>query len=359
MPNSKLQIPGLAEAIAATTVTPKHEKLIATLRSFDPLQNARLATTRDGFSLVKMKVMNPDGTVVHEDHETWFGEQIAADGGDAGHTYERLKGAGYLLSKCSLTTLYLVHDHGTDNPAEFVQVEVVVEDEWTDRQLLSEWTFRTPRDVRDLMDQPGLELDQTDRKRVRPMVYSLRKAVDIGVFIAELDTLESEKNDQHRGHKLRVTDMASGTDRMMSFDELNPGWDRRPTKARRFFLDWAGSSAGRSGARLSEQWVIQTADHTDAKGERWMSIIPAWTFTQKVAKVEGRKGSVSELYGRLEKLDRRVGVPFAWYFYMLHGNRVHDESAYRVCKASESGEIVLPEHDHQVLKAWARNPYGF
>jgi hypothetical protein len=359
MPNSRLEIAGLAEAIAASSVTPKHEKLIATLRSFELLKNARLATTRDGYSLVKRKVMNADGTVVHEDHEAWFGEQIAADGGDAGRTYERLKGAGYLLSHCGLTTLYLVHDQATDNPAEFVQAEVLVEDEWTDRHLLSDWTFRTPQDVRDLMEQPGLELDQADRKRVRPMAYHLQKVVDIGIFIAELDTLESEKNELHRGHKLRVFNMAAGTDRMMSFDELNPGWDRRPTKARRFFLDWAASSAGRSGARLCEKWVIQTSDHTDAKGERWMSIIPAWTFTQKLAKVEGRKGSAYELYGQLQKLDRRVGVPFAWYFYMLHGNRVHDESAYRVIKAAERGEIVLPEHDYQVLKAWNANPYGY
>ncbi|MDM0032200.1 hypothetical protein QTI33_08640 [Variovorax sp. J22P271] len=89
MPNSKLEIADLAVAIAASSVTPKHEKLIATLRSFERMKNARLATTRDGYSLVKRMVLNSDGTVVHEDHEAWFGEQLAADGGDAARTYER------------------------------------------------------------------------------------------------------------------------------------------------------------------------------------------------------------------------------------------------------------------------------
>jgi hypothetical protein len=65
------------------------------------------------------------------------------------------------------------------------------------------------------------------------------------------------------------------------------------------------------------------------------------------------------LHGKLETLDRRVTVPFGWYFYMLHGNRVHDWAGERVIRAAEAGTIVLPGHDYRVLKAWQANTYGF
>lgn len=61
----------------------------------------------------------------------------------------------------------------------------------------------------------------------------------------------------------------------------------------------------------------------------------------------------------MQTLDRRVGVPFGWYFYMLHGNRVTDGAGHRVLEAAEQGLIVLPEHDYQVLRAWKARPYGF
>lgn len=88
-------------------------------------------------------------------------------------------------------------------------------------------------------------------------------------------------------------------------------------------------------------------------------MIPLWTTTLKLAEVESDKGSAYELFGKLEKLDRRVKVPFAWYFFLLHGDRVDDAAARRVIAAAEAGQIVLPEHDYRVLEAWEAHPYGF
>ncbi|WP_157730851.1 hypothetical protein [Variovorax sp. HW608] len=92
---------------------------------------------------------------------------------------------------------------------------------------------------------------------------------------------------------------------------------------------------------------------------RTVAYTPAWATTKRLAKIAGNKGSDYELYGKLEKLDRHIGVPFAWFFFMLHGNRVGDVSGHRVLRAAEQGLIVLPEHDYRVLKAWSQHPYGF
>jgi hypothetical protein len=44
---------------------------------------------------------------------------------------------------------------------------------------------------------------------------------------------------------------------------------------------------------------------------------------------------------------------------MLHGNRIGDWAGKWILKGAEDGEIVLPEHDYRVLKAWYDHPYGF
>lgn len=90
-----------------------------------------------------------------------------------------------------------------------------------------------------------------------------------------------------------------------------------------------------------------------------MSLVPMWTTTLKLVEVEGKKGSAYELCGKLEKLDRRVKVPFGWYFFRLHGNRVDKTAAHRVIQAAEAGHIVLPDHEDRILKGWQAHPYGF
>lgn len=92
---------------------------------------------------------------------------------------------------------------------------------------------------------------------------------------------------------------------------------------------------------------------------RWLTLTPMWAFPRPLAKVKAGKGSDYEFYGALQRLDRRVGVPFAWYFFMLHCNRVDGDAGERVIRAAEDGTIVLPERDYRVLKDWQQDPYGF
>jgi hypothetical protein len=145
---------------------------------------------------------------------------------------------------------------------------------------------------------------------------------------------------------------------IQTHDELFPKWDRFPARHRRLFDDWRRSSAGQS-AQLCDHWFLDLSDHTSQQGERSMTLVPQWTFRQQLAEVKARKGGAYELYGALQKLDRRVGVPFGWYFFMLHGNRVTSDVGERVIEAAEAGQIVLPERDYRVLKDWQAQAYGF
>lgn len=359
-----LSIPGLAEAVAAAPVTDKHQHLLRTVRQFEPLNAAKLATTSDqGGWLVKRKVLSVDGDLIHDNHKEWLRLELEADAGHAGTTRARLRDKGFLLSVCAVKRVYLVQDRGGASQADFLQVEIRIEDEWIDRKMFSLDSWReTPRDLRDLVDaaEEGDPVSDEARRRLRPSSYAMERVVDVARFVEEAEDLEAQQREKLRGRRYELSDSYTGeVERIATIDELSPGWDRYPVKARRLFNDWAASSAGRSGARICDHWVMQTTDWTDDNGQRWMSLIPAWTFDKKMAEIPSNKGGAYELFGKLEKLSHRTKAPFAWYFYMLHGNKVDDGAGKRILAAAEEGLIVLPEHDYRVLKAWRTNPYGF
>ena len=90
-----------------------------------------------------------------------------------------------------------------------------------------------------------------------------------------------------------------------------------------------------------------------------MGLVPQWTHSKKLALLDSRKGDAQAFLGALKQLDLRVGVPFAWYFFMLHGNRVKDEAGQRMLRLLESDPGLLPAHDAAILRRWARRPYSF
>ncbi|UUZ66331.1 hypothetical protein LP417_35555 (plasmid) [Polaromonas sp. P1-6] len=127
----------------------------------------------------------------------------------------------------------------------------------------------------------------------------------------------------------------------------------------RWFNDWAFSSAGRSGDAVWRHWAFQTSC-SEFSGRPLLSLVPVWSHSAKIAKIDGSKLNDHELFGRLLKLCERTGnIPFHYFFYGLHGNIVKSASLERVLKMAEQGQIVLPEHDYQVLKAWGQIQYGF
>lgn len=362
-----IEIAGLASAVSACQPEASHKALLHRLRSFDPMSNAKLATTRGGdgshyFS--RRKVLSSSGDLIHDDHEEWVKQQLQVDGGDATKTHKRLRDERFLLSKCELTTLYFVHDKGSDNPADFIQVAIRQEDEFIDSHAFERYAWSPPKTIQDLLNEvEGEALPAEERRRMGPPVYQLDAVVDVEAFVAETEEIEAGHREQVRRFTYTVSDASPDrptASETKSHDELFPGWDSQPHKSRRLFNDWKNSSAGRSGERLCDHWVMQLSDWTDPNRKtRHLSLVPMWTFGRKLAEVDANKGDTYAHFGKLQTLDRRVKVPFGWYFYMLHGNRVGDGSGKRVLADAEAGLIVLAEHDYRVLKAWRENIYGF
>ena len=365
MKTYKVEIDGLAEAVTAAAPTTKHADLLQAIRRLPGLSEAFLATSREGGWLQRRQVLTSAGAVVHEDHATWLREQLARDNGRADITAARLTALDLRLSKCELARLYVIADRG-GRQDDFIQLEIDLHDERMDRRLFSTHDWRSPpaawAEVRELVEraEEGDPLADDQRKACRPMNYVLRRSVDAGAFIAEASARAQQDRARRRGRVLLVTDDATGMTRRMTAGELDPQGERYTWPGRRFVDEWTLSSAGRSGARLCRHWALQLSDHTAPSGERSLNLIPLWTFAQPLAEVTRKgAGSLHALYGKLETLDRRVGVPFGWYFYMLHGNRVRDWVGREVLEGAEAGHIVLPEHDYRILRRWMDAPYGF
>lgn len=354
-----IEIPGLADDIAKAPLLPKHVGLLAAMRRHGDLIGAWLVTTRGDAYLSRRKVLAADGTLVADDHEAWLAGELEKDGGSSFRTFARLKDLGYLLTRCDITTLYLVEDYG--GPADnFVQIEVDVEDEFVDRKAFTYAWGRTPASLSELVEaaENGQQFQDGERVRHRPSSYRLRRAFNAAAFLREAQSVE-EAARTAAGERIVGVSTNGGPTVPMRIADLAEDDGSYVWPGRRLVDDWEQSSAGRAGHRLCEHWALQISDYTSPKGERHMSVIPLWAHTRKIAELKRRPSSDYELFGKLESLSQRVGVPFGWYFYMLHGNLVSSWAGRAVLKAAEGGMIVLPEQDYRVLKRWAAREYGF
>jgi hypothetical protein len=241
-----------------------------------------------------------------------------------------------------------------------VQLTVYQEDEFIDRRLFDPRPWREPDDLDDLRQasEEGPRLAGEERRRHRPSAYRISRVIDFPTFMREAATVDAARRAEQRRRDLMVTDH-DGQTRQTTFGELCPEEARLAWRGQRMFDDWTLSSAGRGSARICHHWVFKTSDYTHLNGDRWVTFVPAWAFGGRLAEIARAPKSAYELFGKLEAMDRRIGVPFGWYFFMLHGNRVHDWAGRLVLKAAEAGRIVLPEHDYRVLKHWHAQPYGF
>lgn len=359
----EFDIPGLAEKVGGLDVDPKHAGLLKLLRRDDALTDCQLVTTRGDARLQRRRVLTRAGDVVADDHEAWLAKELAVDGGRVRATASRLRPLDYTLTEIGIEDLYLVHDRGgpQDN---YLQLVIAVETERIERRLFasSAWgEYFGDGELYNLVNvaEGGERVAEADRAVVGQPRYRLRRIVDMAAFVKEATAHVANERDQRGAQRLLVrTD--GGPEVPMTLDEMT-GHKKGSFvwQGQRMFDDWSRSSAGLEGHRICESWAMDLSDYTSPQGERSMGLIPLWAHTMKIAVIERRPKSDIELFGKLESLDRRLGVPFAWYFYMLHGNLVRDWVGDVILKTAEKGLIVLPEHDYRVLKCWSASPYGF
>jgi hypothetical protein len=348
----------LETIIASTPVIKNHSTLLAAIAEKTALTGIAFITMRDHFVPVPHRILDQDGKFVSHNFREWMRDKIEQHRGDYLAVWQTYKDAGYLVTECVPVMLYLVHDRGGDQ-TNFVQLKVYEEHEFVSRYLFNGSPWCKPFSAESMLEG-GEAGDAVERREIGNGWYRFCSAVDMAEFVPEAARLFEAERDRQGKRVLELTNQDSKTVVRTTFAELYPEHNKYPWKGTRLFQDWEASSAGRSGARVCRHWVFDAYDYQrDPRRTRNMSYIPQWGFKRPLAKVDKPGKNTYGLFGKLQKLDQRVGVPFSWYFYMLHGNRVEDWAGERVLNAAEQGLLVLPECDYQVLKRWADQPYGF
>jgi hypothetical protein len=148
-----------------------------------------------------------------------------------------------------------------------------------------------------------------------------------------------------------------GTVQVIPFLQRFPqlvSWGEQKSNEERWFRDWQVSSAGQFP--MGHSWYLETFDYTD-KDERCIGFIPQ--FVVEPRHVSCRNVEPQKLMQRLQRFDTTVKVPFGWFFYMVHGNRIRSEAGKIIAKGIRKGDLRLPINDEAVLMDWDEEPYGF
>lgn len=356
-----LQTDVLATIVAAAPVTKMHADLITAFATRTDYRGARYVMTNDEYGERPARIIDAGDREIAADYHAWIDAQLEAHGGSVRAVWETHKDAGYRLTRMRPLLHYFVHDRGGEQ-VNFVQLEVWEEQEFVERELFprsDRWGLPDVRDLRSGSDSMALTERAEPRLLGMPR-YRLQGAIDMQQFTALANAMYDQRRRTDGDRRLVETNRTTGEQRIVTVRELTPGYDQIRWPGGRFFDDWTASSAGRAGERVCLRWMFNTSDYTDRGGVRHLDFVPRWAHTRRIAELKNTgRLDVYSLYGKLTQLDERIGVPFIWFFYGVHGNLVKSGQMERVLEAAESGLIVLPEHDYRVLRQWGDNPYAF
>lgn len=358
---------------------PEHGPLLGALKRRYPDSEFNLVCT-SSFHRDIGGLIGRNGETVSDDYKAWVTKEYRSAGGDAKAVYRKYNEAELAILEEQGEHVVITTPCG-ESPEAFLQME-----------------FEATRRIAEVFLLDSLEPDCLEDlfhssyclkvpRILSPWRYGVRKLTNVQTFLGGLMELEHARRRTtfpertlEPVRELIVEDRMAPVIRELPFLELYPGNDELPKEAR-FFQDWRESSAWLSGARLCAHWWLDLADaygrlsyiprwaDSDCSfpsvslGSRWSTPSPGSITSPpdfSLPRVENSAHrSVYTLMATLEEFDQRAGYPMAWFFYMLHGNRVEQAVGDAVAKAVKDGRIGLPEHDARVLARWREKSYGF
>lgn len=353
----------LETMVAGVTPDAQHAALCRVLREATGLDTMRYSTFRDGFSLsrphclVVDKAGNSLGNL-----KDWAQARLPEHEGSHIRLWEAWKDSDLRLATADIEHLYFVGAYG-DGPERFLQI-CVERWQWTiSQRVFGNDPYDRPRSFEDLIDSSFVSSSiRIDPEPFGGPEYRLGTVTDVAEHLALIAQVGEAHNRQLEKTVLVPHDRRNQPlpDQAVPYFEMFP--EQRAVKPNgiRLFDDWRDSSAGRAGAEFCAHWFIDPTDWTGPQGRRWVSLIPQWATAKKLPKIEPKRSMTAYgLYDKLLAFDAKAGYPFAWYFFMLHGNRIGSWAATMVLDAAEQGLIVLAEHDYRVLRRWGDHQYGF
>jgi hypothetical protein len=348
----------LRSACASATWSRNPAELLKGLKAVAGFELLRPSVAQDHFSENPGRILDGKRTVAAS-YRDWAREQLAAHGGDARAVWSEHAAKAWTLTWTSRVVRHYWLQTGP-HPWNGIQLTISVVEEFPGGLVFRPEPSEAPRDREELLNPH--ESRKQDTLALGPGRYNLEAAIDMEAFYRLGQRLHAEALERCAQRRVIVRSH-NGETSETTWGKVAPEGFRYMWRVQRWFEDWEFSSAGRSGAVAGHHWAFQLSDwDPGAAGPgRVLDFVPMWSHTARVARIENVHRLTDEaLLGKLLALDNRTGgVPFGWYFYMLHGNLVSDIAAHRVLRAANEGAIELPAHDLQVLNTWAKSMYGF
>jgi len=348
-----------------------HAALLESFRSRYPNFDFRIAAKQEGVSWAP-GIIDRDGNRIADSLVRWVDQEIDASGGSVQDVWRRHKDSGLIRTEYTGDALIIVVPFGSE-PDAFYQIVIWCGAETTKQLMFDPEANYIPEDRRNLITGPCMVFGESERETLSAPVYRFMEVVNIRRYLCEL--VEVEKANRlaelpaMEKKTVRVHEILSGPDGgQISADipylSLFPNWLEHVPHAVRFFQDWQESSAGRTGTRLCDHWWIRTNKYVNSKGEKNLYFCPQWADADgglELPEIDPKEeDSPYRVIDELLQFDRAAGYPFAWYFYMLHGNRISYVAGKLVAKAILDGVMSpLPEGDAKVLERWSCDSYGF
>ncbi|WP_027154881.1 hypothetical protein [Mesorhizobium sp. WSM2561] len=302
-------------------------------------------------------VLSPVGSRLG-DHRGWVERELADLGGDIAAFWQRHRDSGTKFSEWRGTSVFA---HAPTGPgvADFLQLSLGREIEVLAGPLVDP-DYR-PYSADDLFEPSWVSREPgTDAPLLAGPDYRLSRGglVHMKRFLARRARLEGEQR-QARRPQLEtgvIRELGPGHDRETPFLKRNPDWFDFVPRENRFFADWERSSA--SAHRIFDHWAFDIHD-LEGRGQREIGFIPR-PLKMPAERLLAEDGmSVHRLMERIETIDQKIGLPFAWFFLMTHGHWVDPDVGDAIAEALRAGRVRLPNQDAAVLLAWADTKYLF
>ncbi|CAG0981633.1 MAG: hypothetical protein F9K19_22015 [Rhizobiaceae bacterium] len=306
-------------------------------------------------------VFAADGTRLG-DHRLWVERELAALGGNLTAFWTKHRSGAQKFAEWRGTSVFAFAPTGP-GVADFVQLSLGREIEVLAGPVVDP-DYR-PYSADDLFDPSWVTREpDMDGQVLSGPIYRLRGRAGGGIvhmrsFLARRARIEREQREARRPELENrvVHEVGSEGMRDSLFLDANPDWFDFVPRENRFFADWDRSSA--SAHRIFGHWAFDIHDLEGRDRKREIGFIPRPLQMPAERLLADEGVSVHRLMERIEAIDAKIGLPFAWFFLMIHGHWVDQDVGHAIADGLRAGRVRLPDRDAAVLLAWADRPYLF
>lgn len=267
-------------------------------------------------------VVDARGQHVADDLERWAAAELACHADDMATLAAVHAGKDLRATRLTGKTHYWVARTG-NGAADFIQLEIEELQEVACHALFPD--DHAPASLEDLVDPRGPRDNcPAHQAALGVPFYTLRRLTDIAAFLAGMRAQKPEPQPVHR-----------------------------------FIEAWEASSASRA-TDFSNHWVVTVREHLDRYRQPIRGATPVAALNGAAPRFEGSYGARGlALAEALQRFDRQIGYPLAWFFHMLTTKSVPHAVATAVVEDCQGGFNYLPDRDVQLVRDWLHRPYGF